>query len=177
MTKKTAEIRELPDEELLTRLESGKEELFNLRFQMATGQLDNPMRIKQVRHDIARILTTLRQRHQEGEVEQEVARSEVAALERSRAAQASGELKGTPLGEAITEVPADAEAMPMGTGPEFEPHGEDERRPRRRLRRRERKAAQAEAEAAEAEAAEAQAAEAAEGPAEEPVQTDEGEKA
>jgi ribosomal protein L29 len=47
---RTAELRELPDEELLERLESFKEELFNLRFQFATGQLDNPMRIKDVRH-------------------------------------------------------------------------------------------------------------------------------
>lgn len=150
MTKKHAEIRDLPDEELLTRLDSGKEELFNLRFQMATGQLDNPMRIKQVRHDIARILTTLRQRHKESEVEIEVARSEQEALVRSRAAQASGELKGTPLGEAITEVPADAEAMPMGmeAGPEYLPTGEGERRPRRLLRRR-RKADRAEGEEAE----------------------------
>ena len=150
MTKKTAEIRELPDDELLSRLESGKEELFNLRFQMATGQLDNPMRIKQVRHDIARVLTTLRQRHAEAEVEQEVAKAESAALGRSRAAQASGELKGTPLGEAIAEVPSDAEpmAMDLGAGPEYQPVGEGEKRPRRRLRRR--KAERAEAEAAEA---------------------------
>jgi large subunit ribosomal protein L29 len=175
MTKKTAEIRELPDEELLSRLESGKEELFNLRFQMATGQLDNPMRIKQVRHEIARVLTTLRQRHVESEVEREVAKSEAAALERSRAAQASGELKGTPLGEAITEVPSDAEAMPMGAGPEFEPHGEDERRPRRRLRRRDRKALKAETEAEEAQA-EAAAAEAEEAQAEEPVAPEKGQQ-
>jgi large subunit ribosomal protein L29 len=57
-----AELRDLGDEDLLERLESSKEELFNLRFQLATGQLDNPMRIKNVRHDIARILTILRQR-------------------------------------------------------------------------------------------------------------------
>ncbi len=61
MTRPT-ELRELPDEELISRLEASKEELFNLRFQLATGQLDNPMRIKQVRHDVARILTLLRER-------------------------------------------------------------------------------------------------------------------
>ena len=157
MTKKSAEIRELPDDELLSRLDHGKEELFNLRFQMATGQLDNPMRMKQVRHEIARILTVLRQRHKEEEVEQQVARSEQDALERSRAAQASGELKGTPLGEAITEVPADAEAMPMGmeAGPEFEPQGAGEKRPRRRLRRRKKEeAAEESAEGAPDEAGE-----------------------
>jgi large subunit ribosomal protein L29 len=59
---RTAELRDLPDEELLERLDSAKEELFNLRFQMATGQLDNPMLIKGVRHEIARILTVLRER-------------------------------------------------------------------------------------------------------------------
>jgi large subunit ribosomal protein L29 len=153
-----SELRELPDDELHARVDAAKEEMFNLRFQLATGQLDNPMRIKAVRHDVARILTVLRQRHKEEEVELEVARSEHEALERSRAAQASGELKGTPLGEAITEVPADAEPMEMAAGPQYEEHGVDERRPRRRLRRR-RKDREADAEAAEAgaEAAEAQA--------------------
>jgi large subunit ribosomal protein L29 len=57
-----AEYRELSDEDLVARLDSSKEELFNLRFQLATGQLDNPMRIKAVRHDIARIMTELRER-------------------------------------------------------------------------------------------------------------------
>jgi len=63
---KVRELRELGDAELLERVESLKEELFNLRFQLATGQLDNPMRIKQVRHEIARILTVLRERELEG---------------------------------------------------------------------------------------------------------------
>jgi large subunit ribosomal protein L29 len=57
-----AELRDLPDDELVSRLDSSKEELFNLRFQLATGQLDNPMRIKAVRHDIARIMTELTER-------------------------------------------------------------------------------------------------------------------
>jgi large subunit ribosomal protein L29 len=65
---KAAELRELPDDELVTRMESAKEELFNLRFQLATGQLDNPARMKQVRHDVARIATVLRER----EIEQEL---------------------------------------------------------------------------------------------------------
>lgn len=56
------ELRDLPEDELRTRLETAKEELFNLRFQLATGQLDNPMRIKEVRHDIARIMTVLTER-------------------------------------------------------------------------------------------------------------------
>jgi large subunit ribosomal protein L29 len=74
------ELRELPEDELRSRLESSKEELFNLRFQLATGQLDNPMRIKEVRHEVARILTVLRERELEeaaasGEGEEEEAAS------------------------------------------------------------------------------------------------------
>ena len=65
---RVAELRELGDAELLERLESNKEELFNLRFQLATGQLDNPMRIRQVRHDVARILTVLREREAEADL-------------------------------------------------------------------------------------------------------------
>ena len=67
---KVREIRDLGEVELLERLESLKEELFNLRFQLATGQLDNPMRIKQVRHEVARILTVLREREIEAELEE-----------------------------------------------------------------------------------------------------------
>ena len=69
-----AELRELDADSLLERLESLKEELFNLRFQLATGQLDNPMRIKDVRHDVARILGILREREIEAaEAEEEPA--------------------------------------------------------------------------------------------------------
>ena len=57
-----AELRELPDDELRTRLSEAKEELFNLRFQIVTGQLDDPRRIKQVKREIARILTVMRER-------------------------------------------------------------------------------------------------------------------
>jgi large subunit ribosomal protein L29 len=55
-------IRELTDEELNKRVSDYKEELFNLRFQLATGQLDNPMRIRDVKKNIARCKTILRQR-------------------------------------------------------------------------------------------------------------------
>ena len=58
----TAELRELHDDELQTRLREAKEELFNLRFQTATGQLDNNRRLRTVRHDIARIYTILHER-------------------------------------------------------------------------------------------------------------------
>ena len=56
------EFREQASEELVARLDGLKEELFNLRFQLATGQLDNPSRIREVRHDVARLLTVLRER-------------------------------------------------------------------------------------------------------------------
>jgi large subunit ribosomal protein L29 len=62
-----SELRDLPEVELQARLESSKEELFNLRFQLATGQLDNPMRIKQVRHEIARLMTLLTERGEAAE--------------------------------------------------------------------------------------------------------------
>jgi large subunit ribosomal protein L29 len=57
-----AEIRDLADDELVSRLGEAKEELFNLRFQVATGQLDNNRRLQHVRRDIARIYTVMRER-------------------------------------------------------------------------------------------------------------------
>ena len=57
-----AEVRDLADEELVARLGEAKEELFNLRFQVATGQLDNNRRLHHVRRDIARIYTVMRER-------------------------------------------------------------------------------------------------------------------
>ncbi len=59
---RAAEVRSLSDDELLTRLREAKEELFNLRFQAATGQLDNNRRLHTVRKDIARIYTVMRER-------------------------------------------------------------------------------------------------------------------
>ena len=56
------ELRELGTDELVLRLREAKEELFNLRFQMATGQMDNNRRLRTVRHDIARIYTVMRER-------------------------------------------------------------------------------------------------------------------
>ena len=58
---KAAEIREMNHEELTAKLKDLKAELFNLRFQLAINQLDNPMRITAVKKDIARISTVLRQ--------------------------------------------------------------------------------------------------------------------
>ncbi len=59
---KATEVRGLADDELVTRLREAKEELFNLRFQVATGQLDNNRRLQHVRRDIARIYTVMRER-------------------------------------------------------------------------------------------------------------------
>ena len=56
------ELRELDADALTARLREAKEELFNLRFQMATGQLTNNRRLRVVRHDIARIYTVSRER-------------------------------------------------------------------------------------------------------------------
>ncbi|MDP9331451.1 MAG: 50S ribosomal protein L29 [Actinomycetota bacterium] len=77
MPSKAAELRELPEEELLARIDSAKEELFNLRFQMATGQLDNSSRLQQVRHEVARIATVLREREIEAELDAIAAGAEV----------------------------------------------------------------------------------------------------
>ena len=62
MANSTPELRELNDGELIQRLLEAKEEHFNLRFQHATGQLDNTARIGQVKKDIARCETMLRAR-------------------------------------------------------------------------------------------------------------------
>lgn len=123
---KASEIRDLPDEELIDRLENMKEELFNLRFQMATGQLDNPMRMKQVRHDIARILTVVQERNIEGELDAELARAEERSLEERRAAIARGEPVGRPEARADEdEGEDDEEALEPGE-PDEERIDEDE---------------------------------------------------
>ena len=59
---KPAEIRELTTDDLNEKLAEARTELFNLRFQMATSQLDNTARVKQVKKDIARIQTEMRAR-------------------------------------------------------------------------------------------------------------------
>ena len=59
---KAKEIIDLTTDELERKVDDLKQELFNLRFQLVTGQLDNVMRIREVRHNIARAKTVLRQR-------------------------------------------------------------------------------------------------------------------
>ncbi|MPZ73620.1 MAG: 50S ribosomal protein L29 [Nitriliruptorales bacterium] len=56
------ELRELSDAELVEKHAEYKQELFNLRFQLVTGQLDNVRRLKQAKHNIARVLTVQRER-------------------------------------------------------------------------------------------------------------------
>jgi large subunit ribosomal protein L29 len=71
------ELRELGDDELENRLAESRRELLNLRFQLATGQLDNVARIPQVRREVARVLTVLRER------DIDVVEADLAAAERA----------------------------------------------------------------------------------------------
>jgi large subunit ribosomal protein L29 len=73
---KVGEIRAMTDEELHGRIEEAKQELFNLRFQRATGNLSNPMRFRHVKRDVARILTVLRERELAAELAAELAEEE-----------------------------------------------------------------------------------------------------
>jgi large subunit ribosomal protein L29 len=59
---KAKQVRDLSDEDLAVRFRDTRKELFNLRFQHATGQLDNPHKLNAARREIARLLTTIRQR-------------------------------------------------------------------------------------------------------------------
>ncbi len=65
----TAELRDLSDTELTERLDGFKRDLFDLRFALVTGQLDNPTRLKLLRRDIARVMTVQRQRQMAQEAE------------------------------------------------------------------------------------------------------------
>jgi large subunit ribosomal protein L29 len=60
---KAQELREMSPEQLNAKLGELKEELFNLRFQLAINQLDNPHKIKDVKHDIARVMTVIREKN------------------------------------------------------------------------------------------------------------------
>ena len=93
-----SDLAMLDGDELSSRLGESRRELFNLRFQLATGQLDNPARVGQVRHDVARILTVLRAREileAEGAyvaptaAEHEAARAKLAAEDAEREEKAA----------------------------------------------------------------------------------------
>ena len=66
MIVKTKEIRELTTEEINKKIAESKEELFNLRMKQATGSLENPARIRELRKTVARLKTILREREIEG---------------------------------------------------------------------------------------------------------------
>ncbi len=69
---KVKEIRELTDEEIKAKLKESKEELFNLKFSQATGNLEKPSRIRDLRHTVARLKTVLKERENAAKVDQEV---------------------------------------------------------------------------------------------------------
>lgn len=95
---KIADIRDIPSDELAVKLEETKEELFNLRFQHATGQLENHGRLGQVRRDVARILSLQRERalgiSSEPTVEQAEESRRRRAEEEERAEVAAEERRG-----------------------------------------------------------------------------------
>ncbi len=62
---KVKEIREMTTEDINKKIVDAKQELFNLRFQQATGMIEKPSRIKELRHDVARCKTVLRERSME----------------------------------------------------------------------------------------------------------------
>lgn len=95
MTTALSELREMDDDELLNRLGEARQELFNLRFQHVTGQLDNYARLGQVRKEVARINTLLREREiaaaEAGEMaEAEPEPEEVSAAVEARRARVLG---------------------------------------------------------------------------------------
>ena len=68
---KVSEMRELSPEEKQRKVADLKEELFNLRFQLGVGQLENPGKMKQIKRDIARVKTIIKETQQESETDQE----------------------------------------------------------------------------------------------------------
>ena len=85
MASRTAELRDMSDDELATRLVEARQELFNLRFQHVTGQLDNYARLGQLRKEIARLETILR--------ENEIAAAEAAEAQADAEWQAAAEAR------------------------------------------------------------------------------------
>jgi large subunit ribosomal protein L29 len=111
---KPSELRELSDPELLERLREAKTELFNLRVQGATGQLDNNRRLQVVRREIARIYTIIRER----ELGLSAAPAEfAAALEQAQQPEPAGPAAPGPAEAAQTAEPAQQPASePARTG-------------------------------------------------------------
>lgn len=140
---RTDELRDLPNEELLIRLEESKEELFNLRFQLATGQLENYKRVGGVRRDIARIETVVRERQLGIEPEPEVLEARKRSLEeRVRKAEEEAALDEEEIPEEPqAETGASVEvAEPSPEEPEAPEAPEEETGGRRRRFRRDKSA-------------------------------------
>jgi large subunit ribosomal protein L29 len=97
---KIAELREMGDDELATRLVEARQELFNLRFQHVTGQLDNYSRLGQLRKDIARIETLLRANEiTAAEAAQAEADAEWQAAQEARRARVAASRQAAPASE------------------------------------------------------------------------------
>lgn len=109
------ELRELGDDELENRLAESRRELLNLRFQLATGQLDNVARIPQVRREVARVLTVLRER------DIDVVEADLAAAERAPALLEDARRRA----EEAAEARAAAEAEEDEAEPGAAQRGED----------------------------------------------------
>jgi large subunit ribosomal protein L29 len=112
----------LTGDELSARLGDSRRELFNLRFQLATGQLDNPARLPQVKRDVARMLTVLRTREileAEGAYIAPTAAEHEAARERLEAEDAAQAEKAEAR-RAAAEAEASADGMDMDTDDEFD---------------------------------------------------------
>ena len=100
---KAEELRELEPEELSGRLKGARRELFELRFKLAVGQLDNPRQIRKVRGEIARILTVVHERRLDEEVQQVYAGAEAIMPPQPEAAAVSETPEQVETGEAGSE--------------------------------------------------------------------------
>ena len=131
---KIADIRDIPSDELAVKLDETKEELFNLRFQHATGQLENHGRLGQVRRDVARILSLQRERalgiSAEPTAEQAEESRRRRAEEEERAEAAAEERRGRRRGRRGRAEDGDEEAAEAAdTGDEVEASDEDDEEP------------------------------------------------
>ena len=100
MASRTAELRDMSDDELATRLVEARQELFNLRFQHVTGQLDNYARLGQLRKEIARLETILRENEiAAAEAAEATADAEWQAAQESRRARVAASRRSAEEGE------------------------------------------------------------------------------
>jgi large subunit ribosomal protein L29 len=114
---KSAELLEMGVEELESRLEETRREVFNLRFQLATGQLDNSSRLREARKDVARLLTILRER----EIDEAEANLAAAAVGQERARRRRADKEA-----ARTETAGDHDAASTETAGHQDAGEEDE---------------------------------------------------